>query len=92
MDYWSKWIIGVIGMSLVCLALFGFYKLTIKPTMDWYDKCDKFEKDLMENIDKDRHLNEFFELAKFSWHRSTGERLKELAIRCEMKYDVKILK
>lgn len=72
-----KEILIVIGLVILCtLALVLFYKITLVPTQKFYDDCDLLEKEIKLKNDKDNQIKKLIELDKFSWHRTTGSRIR----------------
>lgn len=81
------------GYFALCMsAIWLLWIKVLKPTGLWYDECRALEKAIRSQDDKDGQLKELYRLNKFSWHRTTGERMRELALMMEMKYGLKILK
>tara|TARA_Y100000588_G_C14134612_1_gene873228 strand:+ start:895 stop:1182 length:288 start_codon:yes stop_codon:yes gene_type:complete len=84
-------------LLLIMFSIMGagftlFYYVTLKPTWAFFDKCNDLEKHIREKDDQDYQLRCLYKLEEFSWHRSTGERLRELALMMEVKYNIQILK
>lgn len=79
-------------LTFMGLCFYILYKKVILPTWKWQEKCYEFKKRIKKEDDKDGQLKEFYELNKFSWHRTTGETMRELAIMLEMKYNIELLK
>lgn len=68
------------------------YFTVFKPTWEWFRLCDDLENEIRKSHNYDYQIECLYELKKKSWHRSTGERIRELALMMEIKYSVKILK
>jgi len=49
------------------------------------------KKEIKSNHDFDIQYEKFLELYKFSWHKHTGQKIRELAKMMEVKYNVKII-
>ena len=78
------------------IGLFGlfylFYQVTIVSTIKFYNDCDKLEADIKAEDNCDEQFSRLVELNKFSWHRTTNQRISELGKMLEVKYGVKVFK
>jgi hypothetical protein len=60
--------------------------------MDFYDEAKEIEEAIRNGEDKDEVVAKLLALDKKSFHRTTGERIRELAKMAEIKYDISLLK
>ena len=85
----------LLSIGFLLLIVGGMWVLwtqVFKPTGEWYDECRALENKIRTEDDEEGQVKELFRLKEFSWHRTTGERMRELALMLEIKYDLKILK
>lgn len=81
----------IIYFTVMGLGFFYLYKKVFKPTWKWFEECAALEKRIREEDNKNAHIEEFYRLVKFSWIRITGERLRELALMLEIKYNIQLI-
>jgi hypothetical protein len=86
----------IILAGLVILLYGGFfvfvYYRIIKPSWNLYDLCTELENEIRNTDDFENQIQCLYELKNKSWHRTTGARIRELALMMEIKYKVEILK
>ena len=70
----------------------ALWYLVLVPTQKFYEKCEALEKEIKTQDNKDRQISRLLKLDKDSWHRTTGERIRELALMIEVKYSIILLK
>lgn len=86
----AAFIIGyAVLMGIGCVVL---YQKVFVPTLQFNEDCDILEELIRTSDDTEYQLEEFYRLAKFSWHRSTGARITTLGKMMELKYGLKLLK
>jgi len=82
----------IIIFSIGAIAFLGLWFLVFKPTSLFYDKCDELETDIKEKDNQNHQIHRLIELNKDSWHRTTDERITQLAKMLEVKYNVVLIK
>lgn len=78
-------------LGVMSFAFWGMYWL-MKQADKFFKEANSIEEKIKAGEPKDVVLPLLYALAKKSFHRTTGERLTQLAKMSEVKYNVKILK
>ena len=84
-------------IALVVLsAIIGFVPVSFigmfRSAQTFFNKANELEAFIRDDGDKDIAIEMLYTLKKDSFHRETGNRLREIAKMMEIKYDVIILK
>jgi hypothetical protein len=80
-------IIGVVSGIILIIILF-FWVFVFNPTIRFHNECQKLEKDIKINDNQERQKQKLIKLCSYSVHRKTSNRIEELALMLEKKYDI----
>lgn len=80
-------LIGIIFIG-ACFSMFYLLQSADK----FFKEAKELELMIRSNQPKEKVLEKLYALKKKSFHRETGNRLRELALMAEIKYNIQILK
>jgi len=73
------------------VILVGLYFIVIAPTNNFYKRCMSLEEDIKNKDDQDDQVQRLLKLNQHSLHKTTSDRVKQLALMIEVKYSIKLL-
>ena len=87
-----KFILSISGITAFLITAFVGLFWIMKQANKFYRKCDEIEVMIRGEATKEEVIKSIYAIRNDSFCRQTGERLRELALMAEIKYQVVIIR
>lgn len=91
MEEIAIWKLVLVFIVIVALILLGTLPMFFS-AQKFFELANELEEDIKKEDNYEHHLIELMKLSEKSFHRNTGNRVRELAKMMEVKYNVELLK